>query len=669
MMNKLFNRNFIPEITHTLRWLYGNRKGTDASVFHHAKRRGLITLLKHQDWKCDETLLLRLLKKQVRTSPLPLNGAVLAGIGEMLARSHTENLEAEKIVIYILKRLLRNPGAYKKCISEAINSAIMKHIAQKRSGGDIFSIPVNNYNDWKETRLVFGLVERGFKDYQRGEYALSFLSRLMLIHRPDYMGHFVAEVAAHVPINTIVGEVAELSCFYPNLADAAMRTRVPVFVMVGAFSLGIEFDWRPRMPLTSLVGRLKELCIPSEGVTHICIRLVNEARIALRQYNQKIADTQGRIRQVKHNPHKTDYDTSSLPYVLDREQILLEKLQEKLQLAENDFTLALNATAGVCEIAEKTWEAFISISHQDAEYICRFALAHEGETRSFMLGKALSIFGKQLASQECWSFINDDYSAYWYAKAQVALSIELGVDPGHAAGQRIYKIESNLRERTQAPFAVVRNADFTNDIKLWAKLLDFAFHVALSFDDVQKRLCNDALNSARQFFPIASRSLLDNFKLLRVIAAHAANALLNFQEDKAREWLDDPLIPDVAKAYIIWSQSALLEDEIKRANTLAVSVKQLYPDELESINALTSLVDYAFSAHANVPVTKNVKEGLYGLWDLLPDTGEYTFVKLLTADIILAAFRGDKSARQQVIDDYFWVHSRIGQLIILHTQE
>lgn len=662
-MNKLFNRNFIPEITHTLRWLYGNRQGTDASIFHHAKMRGLIIRLKYQDWKCDGTLLLRLLNKQVRTGPLPWNGAALAGIGEMLARSHTDNLEAEKIVVYVLKRLQRNPGAYKKCLSEAINAATMKHAMPKRSGVDIFSIPVNNYNDWKETRLAFGLAERCLKDNQRREYALGFLSRLMLIHRPDYMGHFVAEVAAGIPINTIVGEVAELCGFYPTLADAAMRTRLPVFVMVGAFSLGIEFHWRPRMPLPSLISRLRALCIPSEGMTQICIKLLNETRMTLRQCNQKVVAIQGKIRQLKYNPHQTDYDASSLPGVLAREQIQLEEWQEKLQLAEKDFSLSLNATAGVCDIAEKTWESFISINHQDAEYICRFALAHEDEARRFMLGKALSIFGKQLASSECWSFINDDSSAYWYAKAQISLSIELGKDPGHAAGQRISTFESNLRGRAQAPFAVVRNAGFTNDIKLWAMLLDFAFHVALSFDDVHRILLNHALNSARQFFPIASRSLLDEFKLLRIIAIHTANALLNFPEEKVREWLDDPLMPDVTKAHIIWSQPTVLEDEIKRAHGFALSVKQRYSDELESINAMTSLVDHAFSAHANAPVTENIEAGLHGLWDLLPDTGEYMFVKLLTADIILAAFRGDENARQQVKDDHIWAHRRIGQSI------
>lgn len=663
-MNKLFNRNFIPEITHTLRWLYGNRQGTDASVFHHAKMRGLITKLKCQSWKCDGTLLLRLLNKQAKTGPLPLNGAALAGIGEMLARSHTDNLEAEKIVVYFLKRLLRNPRAYKKCLSEAINAATMKHSAPKRTGVDIFSIPVIHYNDWKETRFAFGLAERCLKDNPRREYALGFLSRMMLIHRPEHMGHFVAEVAARVPINTIVGEVAELCGFYSTLADAAMRTRLPIFVMVGAFSLGIESHWRPKTPLPSLVDRLRALCIPSEGMTQICIKLLNETRITLRQCNQKISDIQGRIRQLKYNPHQTNYDESSLPDVLAREKMQLDNWQEKLQLAEKDFSLALNAIAGVCDNPEKTWESFISISHQDAEYICRFALAHKDETRKFMLGKALSIFGKQLTTSECWSFINEDSLAYWYAKAQIELSIELGSDPGRAAGQRISAFEINLRERAQAPFAVVRNAGFTNDIKLWAKLLDFAFHVALSFDNVQEILLQHALNSARQFLPIASRSLLDEFKLLRIISIHTANALLNFPEEKAREWLDDPLMPDVTKAHIIWSQPTILEDDIKRAHGYAESVKQRYSDELESINAVTSLVDHAFSAHVNAPVTKNIEAGLYRLWDLLPDTGEYMFVKLLTADIILEAFRGDEKARQQIIDDHFWTHRCIGQLII-----
>lgn len=667
-MNKLFNRNFIPEITHTLRWLYGNRQGTDASVFHHAKMRGLITKLKYKSWQCNGSLLLRLLNKQAKTGPLPLNGAALAGIGEMLARSHTDNLEAEKIVVYVLKRLRRNPRAYKKCLSEAINAATKNHSAPKRTGADIFSVPDIPYDDWKETTFAFGLAARCLQDHSRREYALGFLSRMMLIQRPEYMGHFVAEVGARVPINTIVGEVAELCGFYPNLADAAMRTRLPVFVMVGAFSLGIESQWRSKTPLPSLVERLKALCIPSEGMTQICVKLLNETRITLRQCNQKISDIQGRIRQLKYNPHQTNYDESSLPDVLAMEKTQLENWQGKLQLAEKDFSLALNATAGVCDNTEKTWESFLSISHQDAEFICRFALAHQGETRKFMLGKALSIFGKQLATSECWSFINDDSCAYWYAKAQINLSIELESDPGHAAGQRIFVYEKNLRERVQAPFAVVRNTLFTNDIKLWAKLLDFAFHVALSFDNVQATLLKHALHSARQFLPIASRSLLDELKLFRIISIHTANAFNNFPEAKAREWLDDPLIPDVTKAYIIWSQPTILEDDIKRAHGYAEGVKHRYSDQLESINAITSLVDHAFSTHVNTPVTKNIEAGLYRLWDLLPNTGEYMFVKLLTADIILEAFRGDEKARQQIIDDHFWTHSNIGQLIIEHKK-
>lgn len=667
-MNKLFNHNYIPEINHTLRWLYGNRQGSDASVFHYAKMRGLIIRLKCQDWKCDGILLLRLLNKQAKTGPLPLNGMALSGIGEMLARSHTDTLEAEKVVVYVLKRLRRNPRTYKKCLSEAINAATMKHVESNQSGVDIFSIPANNYNDWKQTILAYTLAERCLKEIRRGEYALGFLSRLMLIHRPDYMRHFVAEVAARVPINTIVGEVAELCGFYPTLADAALRTRVPLFVMVGAFSLGIEFQWRPKMPLPTLVDRLRALYIPSEGMIQICIKLLNQTRITLRQCNQKIASLQGRIRQLKYNSHQNDYDNSSLPDILASEQMQFEDWQEKLQRAEKDFSFAIKATTGVCYDAEKTWELFISISHYDAEHIYRFAIAYESETRKYMLTKALSIFGKQLTSSESWSFINDNSSAYWYAKAQNDLSIELGGDPGRAAGQRISSFERNLRERAQAPFARVRNIEFINDIKLWAKLLDFAFHVALSFNDVKTTLLNHALNSARQFFPIASRSLLDDFKLLRFIAIHTANALLNFPEDKAREWLDEPLIPDITKAHIIWSQPTILEDEIKTAHKFAVSVKELYSDELESINAMTSLVDRAFSAHVNVPVTKNIEAGLNGLWNLLPDTGEYMFVKLLTADIILAALQGDENARQHVKDDHFWAHRQIGQLIIENTQ-
>ncbi|MEA1020472.1 hypothetical protein [Enterobacter asburiae] len=180
------------------------------------------------------------------------------------------------------------------------------------------------------------------------------------------------------------------------------------------------------MPLPTLVDRLRALYIPSEGMIQICIKLLNQTRITLRQCNQKIASLQGRIRQLKYNSHQNDYDNSSLPDILASEQMQFEDWQEKLQRAEKDFSFAIKATTGVCYDAEKTWELFISISHYDAEHIYRFAIAYESETRKYMLTKALSIFGKQLTSSESWSFINDNSSAYWYAKAQNDLSIELG---------------------------------------------------------------------------------------------------------------------------------------------------------------------------------------------------------------------------------------------------
>jgi hypothetical protein len=680
----------------------------------HARRQGLITLTKKQQWECDGVLLLRLLKKQARTGPLPLNGAALAGIGEMLACTHIEKLAAEKATIPVIKRLSKIPSAWRKRLKEAVITSTAKNSEKplegantyslpiknlsdwkdnqlaltqgkrcswnplrrqyapgflsrlrhsRLSGSNTFSVPVSDFNDWKESRLAFSLAERCSGDFARREYALGFLSRLILIDRPEEMARFADEVALYVPINTIAGEVAKLSGFYPRLADAAMRTGVPVLVMTGAFSLGTEFSWRPKMPLSLIVSRLEALRIPSEGKMRICMQLLNESRIATRRSNQKIADTLIKIRELAYRPHITAYRPSDVPGVLAREQKNLDEWQQIRLQAEEDFTLALKVTAGVIDNPQKGWGILESISLHDAEYICRFALAHEGQKRNFMLSKALSTFVKRLTSQESWPFINDDNSSYWFAKAQTELSFDTQDDAGAAAGRRIGGSERVLRESVQAPFAAIRHEHFTSDLKRWAKLLDFAFHVSLSFKTIHIKLIEHALHSARAFFPIASRSLLDDVKLIADVAAHSATALLEFPEDKAREWMQDPLLPDAVKAYVIWSHRALLEDMQQTACELAENLLQSCSGEPEGIDALTWLIDQALIAHAGAPVSDSVKTGLTWLWEQLPDSGDYAFVKLLSTDILLAALAGDDLAKEQVKNDHFWGYSRIGVAI------
>lgn len=94
-----------PGVLRAVAWLMGREGTGDAN---HLQRAYVTGLLRKGGagglWKSDGSVLTRLVRYRVRSGKLPEHGAVLIGIGEMIACSHSNEDEIESILGRLFRR-------------------------------------------------------------------------------------------------------------------------------------------------------------------------------------------------------------------------------------------------------------------------------------------------------------------------------------------------------------------------------------------------------------------------------------------------------------------------------------------------------------------------------------------------------------------------------------
>lgn len=656
-------------------WLMNDERESEASLFKRAHVTGLLRKGRTGGpWHCNGPLLARLLRRRVLSGELPCHGAVLVGIGEMIAHGHAPKDEIECSLGRLFRRAYPE-AARQRLFRQALDLVWSKASATQSSPSPVYESEQLSVMDWTQINFADRWMRHPVPLGSSFSYGLSFIARVLLRNAPTRLRWFANEADKRSLLPAVVGGVGE-TCFWNNEApQQALRSGVPLFVGFGVARLRDGGEDGEGWKASAIDAALIDNRVSIEGRIHVSAFILKEAVHAWHRQKNRPAENRRQRALLEIDPSQARGGERHAIFQIERlkkEEPELEQRRSAVMLALDD---ALQTAAQQDIDPGKLWSVFEPSLVDTPEIAHRFAIAHaDGLPRRAALEAALATFDKfvgvrhpeTISGQSFEAFRAEREFAFWAARSQVELSKAKGHDPGRDAARRIVKAEAALHAFALQPFAATRfNERFQNSLGRWSLILQFAFLVALSDPRAPFVILRDlALKSASSFLPVANRSGYDH-RWADAVAGLVVDAVSTTQDNKARDWIDDEHQPALLRTQLVWACPAILETYLQRATSLVDEIaarKTIRADAGRNASDLLNIVDRAAAAmkredrpdlyeHLAIPYSKAVAQT------------DAPLAKSVSLKTLLAALKADPDARTTLLKDPVWGQSSVSETL------
>ena len=664
-----------PGVLAAAAWLMGRENECDVTLLQRAHLIGLLRKGRSGGpWKCDGPLLAHLLRQRARSDRLPKDGAVLVGIGEMIARARAP----EDAIESILGRLFRHtyPETVRlRILRQALDLARPKKTVS-RSLSSIYETEILSIMDWKQITFADQWIRHPEPLGASYGYGIGFVARVLLLNDPARLRWLAKEADKRRILPAIVGSIGEACLWSKSAAQKALRSGVPLFVGFGVAKLrdGGEDGkgWKTSDIDTALVAS----GTPIEGRIHLSAFMLKKAVHAWHRQKDRPAENRRRLAILKIDPHQAIGGEHNAVHQIARlleDALELERWLAAVILALDD---ALQTAARLDIDPKRLWTVFEPSLVDTPEIRHRFAMAHtEGPLRQAALEEALTTFDRLAGARHPERISKENFDAvraerelaFWAANSQVELSkLKKQSDAGHDAARRIGRVEAALRDFVLQPFAATRfHERFQNSIGRWSVVLQFALLVAL-YDRKAPliRLRDEALKSASAFLPVAERFAY-NTTWAEAVAGLVADAVSPMEGTVVQGWIDDERQPALLRAQLIWGCPAILCNDLQLATALIDKVATRKATRAAAGRNASHLLD--IFDRAAVAMIREKRFDLYNYlaipYNKAVAKADAVLAKSVSLQTLLAALSADAEARQNLLSSPVWGHSRLSEVI------
>lgn len=664
-----------PGVLAAAAWLMGRENECDATLLRRAHVIGLLRKGRAGGlWKCDGPLLARLLRQRARSGKSLKDGAVLIGIGEMIARAHAPEDEIEGI----LGRLFRHTSSETirlRMLRQAVDLARPKKTAP-RSLSPVYETEILSIMDWTQITLADRWIRHPRPLGTSPGYGIGFVARVLLRNDPRRLRWLAKEADKRRILPAIIGSVAE-ACFWSDrAAQQALRSGVPLFAGFGVAKLRDGGEDGKGWKASAIDAALVASGTPIEGRIHLSAFMLKEAVHAWHRQKDRPAENRRKRAILEIHPQQAMGGEHNAVHQIARlveDAPELERLRAAVILARDD---ALQ-TAARQDIDPKTlWTVFEPSLVDTPEIRHRFAMAHtEVPLRQAALEEALTTFDRLVGVRHPERICNENFDAvraerefaFWAANSQVELSkLKKQRDAGHDAARRIGSVEAALRDFVLQPFAAARfHERFQNSIGRWSVVLQFALLVALCDRKAPLiRLRDEALKSASAFLPVAERFAY-NPKWVEAVAGLVADALSTMEGTVVRGWIDDERQPVLLRTQLVWACPAILSNNLEFATSLIDEVATRKTTRAAAGRNASHLLDIV--DRAAVAMKREDRPDLYSHLAIphakASAQTDAPLARSVSTETLLAALNADPNARMIVLEDPVWGRSRISEMV------
>lgn len=660
-----------PGVLRAAAWLMG-REGTGDT--NHLQRAYVTGLLRKSGdgglWKCDGSVLTRLVRYRVRSGKFPKHGAVLIGIGEMIARSHSNEDEIESILGRLFRRAY--PEATRlRFLRQALDAVSPKKTVPRSPSSTVYEQDELSIMDWKQITFADQWMRHPEPLGSVLGYGLRLIVRILLRNDPARLRWFASEAHKRGLLSATIAAVGEACYWKEKAAKQAFKSGVPLFVGFGVAQVRDGGEDGKGSKASVVDTMLVEQNTPLEGRIHVSAFMLKEA---VRQKDRPFENQRSRA-ILEIDPRQAIGGERYAAHQIERlknEAPDLERRRMAVMLALDD---ALQTAAQQNIDPHKLWRVFEPSLVDTPELRHRFAMAHtDGSLRHAALEKALVSFDKLVGVRRLETICDEDFDsiragrefAFWAANSQVELSKITGSDTGHDAARRIGSVELVLRNFVLQPFASARfHQRFQNNIGRWSTMLQFAFLVALSDQKAPLvRLRNEALKSASVFLPIADRLAYDP-QWVEAVAGLVADTAATMEGSCVQAWIDDERQPALLRAQLIWAYPALLDTSLSLAISLIDKVAKRKTNGAAAGRNASYLLDIL--DRAALAMRQENRPDLYAkladLFNRAVAQANAPLAKSVSMQTLLAALSGDAGAGRILLENPIWARSRLGEAI------
>ena len=670
-----------PGVLGAVAWLMGREGEGEANLL---LRASVIGLLRRGgavgSWKCDGSLLTRLVRHRVRSGKLPKHGSVLIGIGEMTARSHADEDEIQSILCRLLRRAYPETSRL-HLLQQALDVVRLEETVLRSSSSSMsYDKDELSIMDWKQITFAGRWMRHPEPLGSVFGYGLRLIVRVLLRNDPARLRWFASEAGKRGLLSATTIVVGEACYWNERTAKQALKSGVPLFVSFGVAKIcdgGKDGDGSLASTVNAMLIDHK---VAHEGRLYVSAFMLKQAVHAWYRQKDRLFENKRTRAILEIDPHQAIGGEREAVRQIERLREEAPELEMRRAAVMLELEDALRTAAQQNIDPHKLWSVFEPSLVDTPEIRHRFAMAHtDAALRRAALEEALATFDELVGVRHLETSCDENFDpirsrrefAFWAANSQVELSKIKRCDAGHDAARRIASVEPVLRNFVLQPFAATRfHQRFQNNVGRWSVMLQFAFLVALSDQKTPLvRLREDALKSASGFLPIAER-FADDPQWMEAVAGLVADAVSAMQLTDVREWIDDERQPPLLRAQLIWACPAILSNSLHLAMSLVDKV--VAPQATRA--AANRNASYLFNIldRAAVSMLYKNRSDLYPYLAKLIDTAaaqaEAPLARSLSMQTLLAALNGDPGARIVLLESPIWGRSRLGEAIRYERQ-
>ncbi len=664
----------VPGVLECLRWLFGDRRLPESGLIRFARMKGLLDRYgsgKH--WTCDGAMLARLVEARIRVC-VPDQGAVLVGIGEMMARTHGSEARVEAALGRLFHGSVPEP-VRSRIFRKAVGFYTDSKSKLKRGSVSVYSSHSLSIMSWDQIGLAATLIESPQLYHGAALWGVRLIARLCMRMAPERLRFLVQEAGYQDALPAVVAAVVDTCRWDGGASQSLFRSGVPAFISLGVACLRDGGEDGKGWKASRLDDALRDNGVPPHGRRRLSAFVLKEAVHAW--YRQKDRPAENRRRQVllRLEPSRA---TGGERYAAD-EIARLKREEPELELrsiaVHASLEDALTTAASHGSDPAEVWDIYEPSFVDTAEIRHRFAMLHPaGNSRIAALKKALDAFDRIVGIRrpaEAFREMLDVAArrndlAWWAANTQIALSAERGTDAGHDAARHIMRLEEAARDLALQPLAGARFGDrFQGALARWSVVLQFAFFVALAAPAAPLvRLRDLALESARKFLPVSNEFSYDDGNVDSVIKL-TSDAIFSCDEAVMNDWIGDSHQPVSLHARVIWKNPTILSRNRLFARSLIDRIKSRTSGRQTSSRNAADLADILdrFAASSFNHCDDDTRVDLKYLYAAATDYMDNPGIRSIDVETIISAVAGERHAASLLLKDPIWSTGRLAMVV------
>lgn len=664
----------VPGVLESLRWLFGDRRLPESGLIRFARMKGLLDGYgdgKH--WTCDGAMLARLVEACIRVR-VPDHGAVLVGIGEMMARAHDSEARVEAALGRIFHGSVPEP-VRSRIFREAVEFYGDSKAKMRRGSVSVYTPHSLSIMDWNQIDLAATLIQSPQLYRGAALWGVRLVARLCMKTAPERLRFLAREADYQEALPAVVAAVVDTCRWDGDASQSLLRSGVPAFISLGVACLRDGGEDGKGWKASRLDDALRDSGVPPHGRRRLSAFVLKEAVHAWYRQKDRLAENKRRQVLLRLEPSRA---TGGERYAAD-EMARLKREEPELGWrrvavhASLEDALTTAASHG-CDPAD-VWNIYEPSFVDTAEIRHRFAMLHPaGNSRIAALKKALDAFDRVVGIRrpaEAFREMLDvagrrNDLAWWAANTQIALSAERGTDAGHDTARHIAGLEQAARELALQPLASSRFGDrFQGALARWSVVLQFAFAVALTAPAAPLvRLRDLALESARKFLPVSNEFSYDIGNVDSVIKL-TSDAICSCDEAVMNDWIGDSHQPMSLHARIIWENPIILSRNRLIARSLIDRIMSRPSGRRMSSRNAVDLVDILdrFAATSLNHCDDETRADLRYLYAAAASYTDNPLTRSIDVETIISSVAGERDAANSLLNDPIWNTGRLAMVV------